>query len=405
MLLSDVDDPIGGWEYAERYLNVGTRTYSPFARDLDISDPYHPQLGSRSFHVQTWWVPHEEGSYLRSSVESELHAIYHDCERFLLPVHPETMKDPELHRRDDLLRCRPGPPIEVVPSANARTVFVKRIDGLPVKPHFLKLHYPKRLSRFPRRLPRPTIALHLWVADELSRIGTPFLPELGGGVFGRDPRESWGFVMREACPRGTQVSHTVPLFALYGRDWHAAEDPTLLEQLVLASGDSPEGYLIRQIVRPMVRLWLDVVHRTGCALELHGQNTLFTFSTATGEGRIVYRDCAVYVDPAIRSQLDLGVHLPETNVISRDVLFTREQVFSLTYDSFMGHHALSYVAREAHHRWGVRPEVLHAAAKDQFAERCEDVALLPDTVFYYDGSLHPDEGWKLVDTGSAPLWR
>ncbi|HEY8201693.1 MAG TPA: IucA/IucC family C-terminal-domain containing protein [Actinomycetota bacterium] len=275
-----------------------------------------------------------------------------------------------------------------------------------MKPHFLKLHYPRRLSRFTRRLRRPVIGLHLWVADELERIGVPFLPEVGGGVFGRDPRESWGFLLRELSPTGARcIPPTVPLFALYGRDYHAAGHPTLLEQLVLASGESPEGYLTQHIVRPMVRLWLEVVHRTGCALELHGQNTLFTFSAATWEGSIVYRDCAVYVDPAIRKELSLGPHLPEVNVISRDILFAREEVFSLTYDSFMGHHALAYIASAAHRRWGIRPEVLHAAAKDQFAELSSGASLLPDTVFYYDGALRPDGKWELVDTGRAPAWR
>ena len=108
-----------------------------------------------------------------------------------------------------------GPAITVVPSANVRTVFVTAIDGGRVEPHFLKLHYPRRLSRFTRRLRRPIIGLQLWVADELARIGAPVLPEVAGGVLGDDARQAWGYLVREwpagsATPamRSSQPSRT-----------------------------------------------------------------------------------------------------------------------------------------------------------------------------------------------------
>ena len=68
MRLTDQDDPLRTWEYAERYLGVGTRTYSPFAADLDVSPGCHPQLGHDSFTVPTFWVSDEQGSYLRSGL-------------------------------------------------------------------------------------------------------------------------------------------------------------------------------------------------------------------------------------------------------------------------------------------------------------------------------------------------
>src|SRR5215475_705806 len=80
------------------------------------------------------------------------------------------------------LQHEPGPTLTVVPSANVRTVFVVRHGSSPVVPHFVKLHYPRRLSRFTRRLRRPIISVQLWVAAELLRVGTPVLPEVGAGV-------------------------------------------------------------------------------------------------------------------------------------------------------------------------------------------------------------------------------
>ncbi len=295
----------------------------------------------------------------------------------------------------------------MVPSANARTVFVRRIDGQQVPPHFVKLHYPRRLSRFTRRLRRPVIALQLWVADELTRVGAPLLPEVAGAVLGHDPRQSWGFLLREArVPGGDGLPYTVPLFALYGGDVHAPGDPTVLEQLVARSGQDAASWVTRHLVQPLVTLWCEVLLRTGCAIEPHGQNTLLRFTADGRRTRLAYRDCAVYVDPAIRAERGLAGPLPPRNVISRDVRKPRAQVFSLVYDSFLGTHTLDYVAALVQQRFGVDPAVLHRAAREAFAAGTggrDD--LLPATVAYYDDRLHEDGGWELVDTGAPPRWR
>lgn len=416
MILRDDDDPLRLWKYAERYLGSGTRNYSTFSADLDISPEHHPQYGKPSFPIRTFWIPDRLGTYLSGDHDVGDHDVgdrdvtvaarYRFGDSFLLPVHPDTLTYPHLAGRDELLSCAPGPPIQVAPSANARTVFVEKIDGRPVGPHFLKLHYPRRLSRFTRRLRRPIIELQLWVAAELSRISAPLLPEVAGGCFGQDPREAWGFVVRECAPAtAPKLACTVPLFALYGRDLNSEDDPVLLEQLIDRSAETPFDFIVHRIVVPMVRLWSETLVHTGCALEPHGQNTLFTFSPGGAESRIVYRDCAVYVDPTIRTARGLSGALPGVNVLSRDFCIPREQVLSLVYDSFLGHHTLSYVARLAEDRFAVRPADLHAAARAEFARHAGAEFSLPGTVYYYDDQLHPDGSWQLVDTGRAPQWR
>jgi hypothetical protein len=406
--LAEIADPVATWQYAERYLGGGTRTYSRYAAQLDIAPEHHPQHGAPRFRVPTFWVEPGRGTYLPGAAASPLPARYRDREAFLLPVHPGTLSIPAV--RADLAGCRPGPPIEVVPSANARTVFVERIGGAPVPPHFLKLHYPRRLSRFTRRLRRPVIALQLWVADELARIGAPVLPEVGGGVVGTDPGRAWGFLLREArLPGAQRWPVTVPLFALYGRDVRAPADPTLLEQLVGHSREDAEQWVTRRLVEPMVTRWAEALLGTGCAVELHGQNTLLCLSPDLRQTRVGYRDCAVYVDPAIRADRGLTGQLPPRNVIGQDIDQPRSRVLSLVYDSFLGHHTLAFVARLARDRFGVSPEALHRYAKKVFAEavaaRCGGSDLLPPTVYYYDDMLHPDGAWRLVDTGTSPQWR
>jgi hypothetical protein len=392
------------WAQAERYLGVGTRTYSRFSADLDVDDAYHPQRGLAAFEVPTYWIPDGAGSYLTNGLASELHALYRADGRFLLPVHPQTLAMLATEVLGALGQHEPGPALTVVPSANVRTVFVLRHGSEPVRPHFVKLHYPRRLSRFTRRLRRPIISVQLWVSAELTRIGVPVLPEVGAGVFGDDAKHAWGYLLRELILPADRC--TVPLFALYGRDLRSPDDPTLLEQLIVRSGSSPASFLTDRLVRPMVRLWVQAATRTGCALEMHGQNTLFSFSLEGDQSTVAYRDCGVYVDPTVRVRRGLPPDdLPPINVMGRDVSFPREQVFSLAYDSFLGHHALSFVARLGQERFGVPVEVLREAARDEFASCPEAASLLPPTVAYYDDQLHDDGGWQLVDTGAAPHWR
>ncbi|MEU7866795.1 hypothetical protein [Dactylosporangium sp. NPDC049140] len=396
MRLIDARDPIALWQYAERYLGVGTRTYSPYAADLDIADAYHPQRGAATFELPTFRVPASLAGY------SGQPSLYTDGDGMLLPVHPNTLDSPDLAARDVLVGLQRGPTLTVVPSANARTVFVTAAAGRPVEPHFVKLHYPRRLSRFTRRLRRPVIELQLWVCAELLRAGIPVLPEIGGGWF--DPglgEQAWGFLVRAARPAVPAPRFTVPLFALYGADLLAPADPTLLQQLVEAFGEPPQSFVAERIVAPMVRMWSTAARATGCPLETHGQNTLFAFDPATRETAILYRDCAIYVDSTLRSAESLPAALPPANVIPRDVPLAADEVFSLTYDSFMGHHALSYVASLAESLWSVPPAALHETARAAFTAQ----DLLPDTVFYYDNNLYDNGDWKLVDTGANPEWR
>ncbi len=426
MILETAGDRLQVWQYAERYLGVGTRDYSAFSDYLDIRDAYHPQRGHARFAVSTFWIPDAFGHFFRGGEKSDLIGLYREDDRFLLPVHPETLDCDVLPGRDILQKVERGPDAWVVPSANARTVFVDRLGDREVPAHFLKLHYPKRLSRFTRRLRRPILNLHLWVADELGKAGVPMLPEVAAGVLGDDPQEAWGFLIRETDPRaGTAVGpadpapggadsadigvrppeYTVPLFALYGGDFTRPDDPTLLEQLVDRSVEDPGRWIGRRVIAPMVRLWVQAARTTGCTLELHGQNTLFSFDAHARRTAVVYRDCAVYVDPHARRDLGLRRELPPVNVLSRDIRMPRERVYSLTYDSFMGHHALHRLAEVARDTLGVDPRRLQQAAAEAFTRYGGAAVPLPDTVFYYDDQLHSPGEWRLVDTGVPPTWR
>src|SRR3569833_1623178 len=220
-------------------------------------------VGAGAFELPTFRVPAPRGGYTTNAIPSSLHDLYRDESSVLLPVHPNALDLPSLAGRAELLACPRGPDLTVVPSANARTVFVTHVGGEPVPVHFVKLHYPRRLSRFTRRLRRPVISLQLWVTEELWRAALPVVPELDGGYFGSSFAQTRNILVR-AAEVPSAPSWTVPLFALYGRGFTAPADPPLQEQLVRASGADPLSYVADRVVAPMVRLWVRAVLRTVC---------------------------------------------------------------------------------------------------------------------------------------------
>ncbi|MFB6550757.1 hypothetical protein [Streptomyces sp. NPDC056405] len=143
---------------------------------------------------------------------------------------------------------------------------------------------------------------------------------------------------------------------------------------------------------------------TVCALELHGQNTLVSFTRDGRSVEVLYRDCEIHTDPALRARKGLDGHLPPASVITRDVPFPAGAVFSLTYDSFMGH-ALDQLAAVAHERLGVAPVGLHEAARHTFRATGMEEGLLPPTVHYYGDTTYTGDHFHLVDTGRPPRWR
>lgn len=397
--------------YAERYLGVGTRTYSTFSEYIDGTPAYHPRVGKETFSLPSFFIRGGQGTWLGNGLRSPLLAHYHDGREFLLPVHPDTLSCEELLHRDLLQAAAPGPPIRVSPTANVRTVFVHAIGNRPVAPHFLKLHYPRRLSRFTRRLRQPIIELELWVAKELDRIRTPLLAEVGGGVIGLDGSEEdrWGFILREALPRHAPLPegcYLLPCFALYGTDHLAPHDPPLLRQLVEHSGEPAEDFITERLLAPMLGMWIDALGASGCILETHGQNTLFAYDPASRRSAIAYRDCALYISPALREQNGLPLDYPPKNVIGLDVPHALPRVLSLVYDRFMGHHHLAYLARAAQEHLGLPTGRLQAAAQEIFRARIGALgSLFPAQEFYYSDELLPNNRWELIDTCERPVWR
>src|SRR5205823_273796 len=115
-------------------------------------------------------------------------------DRVLFPIHPDTWANDAVSAP---LRAFPiGARLRVAPTASTRTVLV--LDADP--PHFVKLHCPRRISRFNRALRRRNIRNSVAVTCEMRDAGIAHLPDVLGVAFGPDP-DAWGFLVRERRPR------------------------------------------------------------------------------------------------------------------------------------------------------------------------------------------------------------
>src|SRR5262249_4889886 len=143
-------------------------------------------------------------------------------EEVLFAVHPETWSSAGVDHSDELRALPRGEPIRVAPTASTRTVFTV---GCPreVPAHFLKLHYPRRSSRFNRRLRRKNIHNSIEGTRDLAHVRFDrfaYLPDVLGFTYGPGD-DAWGFLVREAAPRPYQGQRPlVPYFALYAGDLH-----------------------------------------------------------------------------------------------------------------------------------------------------------------------------------------
>ena len=406
MLTAAAEERMTTWVSAERYHGGGTRNYSRYSAEMPVSAGCHPQGSALGFRLRTFWIDVHDGEYRRASASSPLHDIYSHRDRLLLPVHPDTLALPHLPGRDRLLTMPAGPVLDAVPLANARTVLVLALDGAPVAPHFLKLHFPQRISRFHRTMNARNLGHELWTSTQLHTAGLPVLRDLGGGQFGIGPDAAWGYLIRDCLVRDScDFDYTVPLFALYGNDIRAPDSQPLLHRLVVRSGVEPAVFLAERIIEPMVAFWVRAVLSTGCLPELHGQNTLLSFSRDGRRSRIGYRDGGIYTLAPLRDSFGHSADLPPMDVVPRDVAVDCAQLMSLVYDSFMGNHALARLNALAANLFDLHPDLLPSIARKTFADNGGPQLTLPRTVYYYDDTCPPERGWRLADTGQTPIWR
>ena len=408
MKLDDILHGNDAFIFMERYVDEAVRTYSPFAGKSEVAPEYQPRSDQPSFELVTIYTPTSRVSVFEADPTESLRQHYVRPEGVLFAVHPETWSSAGIDHLDELHELPRGEPIRVAPTASTRTVFTAGRQG-EVPAHFLKLHYPRRISRFNRRLRRLNIHNSIEGSRDLAHVHFDrfaYLPDTLGFTYG-DGENPWGFLVREAIPRPYQAQRfLIPYFALYAGDLKHGGHPPLLVQMIERLGAEPESFVIEKIMIPVVECWAKVVRERGILLESHAQNILLEIDRDFQPRRVVHRDFDVWVDADVRRQAGLDVPFMGSSVGS-DTPYPREQHYSLVYDRFIGHELFNYLLEVIKHFYQADEVRVRRRVAEAFHRSFPDSdCFLPaETTFYFSNELLPGNEFKLVDMKRPPEWR
>lgn len=412
MIFDASQDPLALWLYAERHLSLGVRSYSPFSGFSEMDTDYRPDSAVRNFAVPCVWVEaSQDAKFIFEShrLARDLAEFYSpEPGRFLLPIHPATIPLLPFSVRALIEESATGPNLEVSPTSSTRTVYVHGSNGSDKCPrHFLKLHFPGRISRFVRTMTRKDVVHQLRVSEQIQRALLPHLPDLGGGYALSHGNSSVGFLLRSTRPECglKDAFFTLPGFSLYGGDRLAPDDPPLLAQLPCHFRESPADFIINRIIVPMIELWVRTVSDLGIIPELHGQNALFCFDCRGSVSSVCFRDSDLFTGVRIRRICDPECSEPRIDAMNDCALVGSDRILSLPYDGFLAHHFLEAIAAFAERLFGIQACILRDAAKSAFRTAGGDTLPLSKNIFYYDNHLHPGRQFVLTEHPSFELWR
>lgn len=322
-------------DYLER--SVNQRRYSKFCNFNEVDQQYRPESNKHNFKVplyefESYGVKifeNNPGKYIRNFFLPTNRKV-----RFM--VHPNILNDKKIDDKfiKKISKSQINSCIIATPTASTRTV--KVADRYPF---YAKLHMPKRISRFKRRLRTSSIEHSVNISTDLLKFSSAeiaFLPEVLGIA---QKISGWGFLIRDCVPKPAIRENRllVPCFSLHSIDINNPDHPPLIVQLAKKSNINPEDFLVNKIIGPIVKAWCKICQSRGILLECHGQNSLLEIDNNYEIKRVVFRDFqSLMVDPEIRRENGLEQNFNK-HVIGQGS-FPREQEYSLTYDYLVAHH-------------------------------------------------------------------
>jgi hypothetical protein len=90
MKLDDILQGNQAFLYMGRYVDEGTRTYSPFAAKSEGAPEYQPRSGRPSFELITFFAPQSQVSIYQADPQKSLLEFYIPAEQVRFVIHPET---------------------------------------------------------------------------------------------------------------------------------------------------------------------------------------------------------------------------------------------------------------------------------------------------------------------------
>ena len=406
-----IDDVVQGNQaflYMERYVDERAKTYSPFAAKSEVAPEYQPRSNRPSFELITVYAPKEQVSVFRADPMESLWDFYWSSKGVRFLIHPETWSSAGIDYLEELQVLPRAEPIEVAPTASTRTILT--VDPpANVPAHFVKLHYPRRISRFNRRLRLKNINNSVEGSRDVAHIQHQrfaYLPDSLGFTFGNGGNP-WGFLIREETPRPHQEKRfLIPYFALYARDLKNPEASPLLVQIIERLQVEPESFVVDEIMIPVVECWARIVRERGILMESHGQNILLEVDDNFRPHRVVHRDFDCWVDLEVRERN--GLDMPFLgSLIGVDTEYPREQHYSLVYDHFIGKELFGYLLELLKRVYGADEDTVRRRIRDAFHRNFPDSdSFFPaHTMFYFSNELLPGNDFRLVDMKQEPQWR
>ena len=397
--------------YLDRFRNEGTRTYSTHADYSEALPGYRPDSNEATFELPVFLLPLQDLDIYTANPSPYLFGTFLQGDQALFCVHPQLLDSPldDPYLRRTLTRGTAGVPIRVSPSSSTRTLYVPDSPNL----HAIKVHFPFRVSRYGRRMRAEVVEQAINVSGTMeggiSRLDHQFafLREVLGithrNLQPEAPRgENWGYLVRDMTPFPVVDGERslVPGFALFGGDFFDRDQPPLVLDLI--GEDDPGGFLLANIMLPIIRHWVTCFKEFGFILEPHAQNTLFEIDRSGHIHRIVHRDLNVGID--MRRRRDIGLPDRELNGYNR---MEAGEFNSIAYDKFMGGHFFDLLLQTIQ-KWHptLKPEELRATCRQEFGEIFpEHEEYIPRTVQYFTESRDQFGKPLYQDTGKAPHWR
>lgn len=399
--------------HMERYVDEGAKDYSPLAARTEATPPYQPESKRSCFELVTVNVPKDRICVFEGDPSGWLRERYIRDDEILFAVHPETWAAAGIEHLDELRRLPRGEPIPVAPTASTRTVLAFPVPGM-VPHYFIKLHYPRLISRFNRRLRRKNIHNSVAVSGDMTHVHLSKFAYLAdtlgftyGGAQDTPADQDWGFLLREPVPRPFEESRIlVPCFALYAADRKHPDDPPLLVQFIERLGADPLSFVTDEIMVPIVECWARVARERGILLESHAQNTLLEIDRNLTPKRIVHRDFDVWIDFCARRRAGLDVPFLDADITpgaSRGI----EEHYSLVYDRFIGNEFFDYLSALLKRFYGIHEQSVRERVKEGFHRSFPDAdAFFPArTMFYFSNEPQSGKQFTLVDMKRPPEWR
>jgi len=244
--------------------------------DQNAQDPYYAPEAKNVFTLEGYWLEADQMNIYRAdsepALEKQFFRVRNGKKEALLLVHPES-----IGMYGELLSRASGKKrFHAVATASSRSLLVWD-PAQPSHPFIAKVSLDKIVDHVLRSIGGRETAVSVGISQIIQHDldampeGAEFIAESLGII----PKgmERGGMILRPLSVLNAHPERTyLPLFSLYGEPKNGSKP--LLLKLLEKSPLSPEQYIREFIIRPFVKIWLELVVDHGILMEPHAQNVL-----------------------------------------------------------------------------------------------------------------------------------